>query len=378
MENLTITRTPKITFKIITSLFASVAIVTSLSFFIRLLPMSILMSLNYQWLMFLLMSGALIGGTVLVLLWIEKEKAEMRKGVIWQAYLLAIIRYWLAFTISTYGFAKIFRTQFTTPDFIKDMPMGEVGGFYLTWYYFGYSYTLSVIIALLQIGGSILLLFRRTTLLATMVLLPVMVNIVLINMFYSIAVGAFVVSGLLTSALIYLLLLDFEKLKAAFWAVTDQLPSIRVGNGWIKSLVRLLPVLAAFGMIYSFIWRDTSDKLLLGTWQVEKFTRNGTLLPADAWLKDRYVFSKVYFSGMYGCAFSSNPYAYISDQSLQGQYSFDPKKGALQFIYYSGNRQADTLQAHISGLTSDAMNLEGILNNDTLQMKLVKIDRVKK
>jgi hypothetical protein len=364
-------------FKIITCLFASVAIATGLGFLIRLLPREILLSLNYQLMMFILLGGALIAGTAITLLWVEKEKEESYKGALWQAYLLGLIRYWLAFMISTYGFAKIFKTQFTTADFIKDIPLGEVNGFNLTWYYFGYSYTLAVIIALFQIGGSILLLFRRTTLLATLILLPVMVNIVLINMFYNIAVGAFVISVLLTLGLTYLLLLDFEKLKAAFWAVTDKLPALGQKRPWLKLLVRLLPILAAFGMVYSFVWQDTSDKLLLGTWKVTKFIRNDSLLPADAWIKDRHVFTKVYFSGLYGCAFSPNPYVYDATMSLQGQYSFDSQQSRLQFIYYSGNRQPDTLQALVSGLTSNSMNLEGVLNKDTLRMELVKIDRVR-
>jgi hypothetical protein len=260
-----------------------------------------------------------------------------------------------------------------SPRFIKDMPLGEVSGFYLTWYYFGYSYTLSVVIALLQIGGSILLLFRRTTLLGTMVLLPVMVNIVLINMFYNIAVGAFVVSVLITAGLLYLLLLDFQKLKTAFWVVTDKLPPINVGRFWLKPLLQILPVLAAFGIIYQFVLRDTSDKLLVGTWKVEKFIRNDTLLPADAWLQDKTVFTKVYFSGPYGCAFSSNPYVYDPGYSLQGQYNFDHTQGMLQLITYS--HKPDTTSVRISGLTSHSMIIEGILNDDTLRMELVKVNR---
>jgi hypothetical protein len=69
------------------------------------------------------------------------------------AWLQAIIRYWLALSISTYGFAKILKTQFQSPSYRLDIPLGEVNGFGLTWYYFGYSYTLAVILGLIQIGG---------------------------------------------------------------------------------------------------------------------------------------------------------------------------------------------------------------------------------
>jgi hypothetical protein len=141
-----------IAYKSITCLFASVAIVSSFFFLIELLPRKILLYLNYQLLLNILLGGVLIAGTAFTLLWAEKEREDQYKGALWQAYLLALIRYWLAFVISTYGFAKILKTQFTTADFIKDIPLGEVSGFQLTWFYFGYSYTLAVIIALFQIG----------------------------------------------------------------------------------------------------------------------------------------------------------------------------------------------------------------------------------
>jgi hypothetical protein len=204
-----------------------------------------------------------------------------------------------------------------------------------------------------------------------------MVNIVLINMFYNIDVGAFIVSVILTLGLTYLLLHDFDKLKAAFWAMTDKLPALATGHLWLKPLMRLLPIVAAFGIVYSFVLRDTSDKALVGTWKVEKFIRNDSLLPADAWMKERHVFTKVYFSGLYGCAFSTNPYVYDATMSLQGQYSFDSQQSLLQFMYYTGNRYPDTLRALVSGLTSNSMNLEGVLNEDTLRMELVKIYRVR-
>jgi uncharacterized membrane protein YphA (DoxX/SURF4 family) len=90
------------------------------------------------------------------------------------------IRLLLAYEISTYGFAKIFKEQFSVPEYIKDIPIGEQSGFWLTWYYFGYSYPFSIIIAIGQIGGSLLLLFNRTRLLGAFILLPIMLNIVFV------------------------------------------------------------------------------------------------------------------------------------------------------------------------------------------------------
>lgn len=102
-----------------------------------------------------------------------------RKSVLAAIYLA--LRYYAAFTLLGYGFGKLMGSQFTIIDAALAKPMGEVSGFWLTWYYFGYSPVYANIIALTQIGGAFLLCFRRTALLGAFVLLPVMVNIICVD-----------------------------------------------------------------------------------------------------------------------------------------------------------------------------------------------------
>ena len=66
------------------------------------------------------------------------------------------------------------------------MLTGKLAGLELTWTYFGFSHGMSAIIAFAQIGGSVLLLFRKTALLGVCLLLPVLLNIILIDIFYEI------------------------------------------------------------------------------------------------------------------------------------------------------------------------------------------------
>ena len=134
-----------------------------------------------------------------VWIWHRRERSVTTHSALHHAWLQGIIRSWLALSISTYGFAKILKTQFQTADYRLDMPLSSFDGMSLTWYYFGCSYPLAVIIALFQIGGSIFLLYRRTTFPGAMILLPVMFNIVLINIFYKITTGA------LFNSVVYLL-----------------------------------------------------------------------------------------------------------------------------------------------------------------------------
>ena len=94
--------------------------------------------------------------------------------------------------------------------------MGEVSGFWLTWYYFGYSKLYGSFIPFGQIGGAVLLLFRKTTLLGVCCLLPIVTNIVLVDLSYGIdrsATGAAILVG---TGLLLLLAIHKDQLIEIF------------------------------------------------------------------------------------------------------------------------------------------------------------------
>lgn len=318
---------------------------------------------------------AVLGSLAYVTFWQRREQTGDVDSGLRHAWIQGIIRYWLAFSISVYGFAKILKTQFQSPDYRLDMPMGDVNGFGLTWYYFGHSYTLAVIIASLQIGGSILLLYRRTTLLGVMILLPVMVNIVLINVFFQIASGAFFNSVVFTLGLVFLLLIDLKKLKVAFWDLVERLPPVNIGGNWGKHGLRLLPIAAAFGLIAYFVSTRTGDTTLKGTWKVEKLTHNGRVMAANAWLTDTSAWNRVYFADWQGVAFSPNPYRYKPKESWRGNYTFDSTKNTLQLLMYRSDavKVPDTLRATVSNRTRKALRLQAVSARDTLDMQLARL-----
>ncbi|MBC7568220.1 MAG: hypothetical protein H7319_00605 [Spirosoma sp.] len=317
----------------------------------------------------------LVSAVVFSIVWHRRERAGRVDSGLRHAWLQGIIRYWLALSISTYGFAKILKTQFQSPDYRLDMPMGDVNGFGLTWYYFGYSYTLAVIIALFQIGGSILLLYRRTTLLGVMILLPVMVNIVFINLFFSIASGAFFNSVVFTLGLTFLLLLDINKLKAAFWDLIERLPPVNMGGNWGKHGLRFLPIVAAFSFVLFLVRTNENETVLKGTWKVVNMTRNGQILQSDAWLTDTTAWNRIYFAGWQGCAFSPNPYRYKPAESWRGKYEFDSTKNTLRLMMFQSDtaKVPDTIQLAVSNRTAKSMRLQGVFHRDTVDMSLVRL-----
>ena len=127
------------------------------------------------------------------------------------------VRYLIAFFMMMYGIAKLTGAQFTVLDSELDKPLGEVSGFWLTWYYFGYSTGYGIFIALAEIAGGVLLLSRRTMVLGALVLLPVLANVVLVDVFFGIDGGAFVIALLLLAGVLSILRPYARELWEAVW-----------------------------------------------------------------------------------------------------------------------------------------------------------------
>ena len=100
-----------------------------------------------------------------------------------------VARWAVAVIAVVYGFAKLNGAQFTVLDSELDKPMGSVSGFWLVWYFFGYSSVYGNLIALVQIAGGLLVTQARFALAGALLLLPVAVNIVLVDIFYGIDLG---------------------------------------------------------------------------------------------------------------------------------------------------------------------------------------------
>lgn len=159
----------------------------------------------------------LIFAPVWAIIWHYKQS----KGTIHSqkhfAVLYTIIRYTLAFNISVFGWSKLLQLQFRVPEAIASGPMNQQPGEWLTWYYFGYSYSFILILAFVQIVGATLLLFRKTLLLGTIILFALMLNITLINICYSMNLGALLMSVLITIGITFLILVHYKKLIMFFF-----------------------------------------------------------------------------------------------------------------------------------------------------------------
>jgi hypothetical protein len=114
-------------------------------------------------------------------------------------------RFYVFFFLSAYGIGKIIGAQFYRPTGIPEeiaiMPIGQVPDFELAWVFMGRSYGYMVFIGLAELIGACLLPFNKTKIIGTLILIPVMVNVIVFDIFFLDEYGA------LFSATLYLLML---------------------------------------------------------------------------------------------------------------------------------------------------------------------------
>ena len=127
----------------------------------------------------LILGGACILSYLLLSYSIRKNKTDKLE------YLsITIFRYSLAFVmIFIYGYAKIAYKQFELDYGAMDTLLRNVSEKDLTWYFFGKSNVQTLLYGLAEFIPCLLLLFRRTTFLGALLLLPALVGVVLVNVF---------------------------------------------------------------------------------------------------------------------------------------------------------------------------------------------------
>ena len=98
--------------------------------------------------------------------------------------LRSFLRYFLFFVFFDYAFAKTMGNQFSLPEFFADMPLSDLNGFLLTWLFFSYSYVYGSFIAFSQFLGATFLIINRTKYIGALLLIPVISNIIFIDLYY--------------------------------------------------------------------------------------------------------------------------------------------------------------------------------------------------
>ena len=161
------------------------------------------------------------------------------------------LRYICAVLLCFYGVSKLTGHQLVVPSWVAQKPIGSLDGYTLTWYYFGYSHAYKYILGAIQVTCAALLLFRKSALIAAVMTVPMMVNIMFINIFYSIAPGAERTAAFILGCMLLFLWHQWRALLGTFWrSQPTESSSAQKCHWFIRSLVLLFVIgEVIFGMV---------------------------------------------------------------------------------------------------------------------------------
>lgn len=307
---------------------------------------------------------SLLAGLVFPIFWHIRQNKNWALQLF--PFLCSLISGLIAFNLSSFGWKKIFHLQFQVPLHIVDEPVGHLSGEWLTWFYFGYAPAFAYLVGGIQILGSLLLLFRKTRLLGVMIILPVILNIMFINIFYQLNPGALLQSVVLVIGVIFLLILDYKRLVETFFHTKESLSeTCHLGIG-TKNLLRFVVVAAAFGFVVNVKNMADENPLLDGRYNVESLKINDAIVDPDF---GKAVITKVYFDLGHTLIIKyRNP-----DRQLIAPYEFDAQKNVLKAMFKEPDRSF-TLVATVSRRDKNGLVLSGKLGGDGIKMMLVKAE----
>jgi hypothetical protein len=298
-------------------------------------------------------------GTLIYISARNKKAANPGAGL---AFWQGVIRYFIAMDMVMFALQKIFHLQFALPLGVLDNPFSSLDGEQLVWAFFGKFYAFTVIIACMQITGAILLLFRRTSLLGVIILLPILFNILLLDWFYNLGLIVNVYISLLTIATVYLLLLEYDRLKEFFFlAKSPQI--IEFKTTFRKNMVRLSTILIPVLLMSVYHFPQTHPEIF-GKYEVKRYIINN--IPQDTSGCRDSVLTKVFIDN----ADFVLEYGNYQKRSI-GNYDYNPQTRQIKVIWRYPTNMHDTLFAEMA---AGNKILNGRMGRRMIKMEVQKVN----
>lgn len=275
-----------------------------------------------------------------------------------------VIRFALAFDLSMFGWFKLFQLQFWVPMEILDEPVGSISGQWLTWVYFGRSYPMAFTIGALQITASLLLLFGRTRLIGVFMMLPILLNVFLIDIFYEMGwLPAH--AGIMLAAVTYLLLTEYERLKEFFINNNGEVKTLNlrpVMKLVLRSSIVVIPIL-----FISFHKSADQYPQLKGKYEVMKIAIDS--IDETKRINCDSVLSVVYLEVGNTCVLQFKNYK----QRLIGIYDFEESSARFNVEWINQQKPTPKLEATLIPTGDKKLKLSGKIGQSTLEAELSKV-----
>ena len=197
-----------------------------------------------------------------------------------------MLRIFLFFAMLLYGLVKIFKGQFADPSLeLLLQPVGEMSPMGLAWTFMGHSMGYNLFIGFAEVLGGVLLLYRKTLTLGSMIIVGVMTNVAVMNFTYDIPVKLFSVHLVLMALLLWLA--DGRRFVNVFLKnkTAEQVNHVvPITNTSVKKIISFfkksaIVVLTIVIFIQCFVQFKLTEQLktkseLYGIWETQLFIKN--------------------------------------------------------------------------------------------------------
>jgi uncharacterized membrane protein YphA (DoxX/SURF4 family) len=242
---------------------------------------------TYDYMLWFFGIALTLAGTIVWTL-LDRKRKDYQALYYW---IRVVVRYYLFYTMISYGFFKVIKVQFPYPSLYRLVqPYGYSSPMGLAWTWMGYSTTYNYFAGVAELLGGLLLLTRKTTAIGALITLGVMTNVFMINMGFDVPVKLLSFNTILMC--LFLLGKDIQRLINFFilnrTAPPSDLSFPHYNKKWRYSLlgVKLFFIVSLNWLTISDAWGyyqkfgdNASKPPLYGIYYPETFIRNHTPVP---------------------------------------------------------------------------------------------------
>ncbi|NOY47156.1 MAG: hypothetical protein GXO84_02915 [Chlorobi bacterium] len=307
----------------------------------------------------------LIGGV-----WSISDRKRLSYNILFY-WFQVILRVFLFLAMLLYGMVKIFKGQFADASLeLLLQPVGNMSPMGLAWTFMGHSFAYSFFIGFAEVLGGVLLLYRKTLTLGSMIIIGVMTNVAVMNFTYDIPVKLFSIHLVVMASV--LLFADRHRMINIFFknkAVEQTNHFVPKMNATFKKAISgakvfVLIVLTLVVIIQGFVRFDLNDQLkskseFYGIWESQLFVKNNdTLMPL---LTDSYQWRYLIVNYKHKAAVKK------MNDSID-RYQFEIKQELKDIIF---KRNTDSIPQRFSYTfnTPEQLQLRGTLDGDSLYIQ---------
>jgi hypothetical protein len=226
---------------------------------------------------------------------------------------VTLSRWLLGAAMMPYAVSKLLNWQFQVAASVYANPLGETPSRWFTWAFLGYSPAFQFLMGLFEFVPAVMLLSRRTWRLGSLLLFPVLLNVVMTNYFLDLWPETRLISTVLLALNLFLVLYDWRLYGDLLSRVTAR--PAPIANRWLRMAARAGAAAAILGIgafVFNTFFVQATGQMQpiadftgtrqinrAGTWSIQDLQIAGRQAPFDRNARLYFDFGRscVYFDG---------------------------------------------------------------------------------